>query len=643
MTFQERYQYNSQSDLLGKGGFARVYKAIDTLLDREVAIKIFNVNDQNHYTVVEEIKKVIKLEHPNLLRYYDVAILDSANALGEQESIQIGVMEYANGGDLKQFARKNPNSPLLFKLLQQVLNGLEYLHSNGIIHRDLKPQNILLVERNGELTAKISDFGISKNADSGTNSSSMAIGTIEYMAPEQFNPVRYGINGKIATNVDLWSFGIMVHELFSNETLFGQRNGNTTAEQIMSAILSNELPEGIDKLPEPYRYTVKKCLVKDAKERVQKAKELITMLEEKESFVRTDDLNLRETVVLPKQAQDDTKDTEELPVENKMKESVKKRRTVSESTDTNHEENPLKIKENIYSERELIIDKDKSLKDEEILDYKLENKRKYLFKRITLSIFLLIIGLFFSFLYLKNKNNLKPIENNTIPVKNDITKISSKIDTINSAEKKNNKVEDTIESYDFSFKKEINNSIEEWLTDNSSTDGEENNKRIRTKDGKLIVKLKSTTNYGRDEASESITLKVPNLNIGKDFVFSAKIRLNKISQNDPIYLKLSLFGAVDFEYDNNDHSFLFGGWNRKGLYHSTLHKKINIASQNKLCIKRRKNSVYYLLNDDILYKNNITNNDVIDFYTIDIGGISKNSAENGGYLEIDDIDIKGFK
>ncbi len=284
MNFKERYKYNPHTDLLGKGGFARVYKATDTLLDREVAVKIFNTSENGYYTVLEEIKKVIKLEHPNLLRYYDVAILENTNAFGEKETLQVGIMEFANAGDLKQFAHENPNSILLYHLLQQVLSGLGFLHSKGIIHRDLKPQNILLLKDNtGKLTAKISDFGISKNTDSNTNSASMTIGTIEYMAPEQFSPSKYGINGRIGTNLDLWSFGIMVHELITNKPPFGQRNGNTTAEQIMSSILSADLPQEIETLKDPYKTVIKKCLVSDAKLRIQHASELIKYFEENES------------------------------------------------------------------------------------------------------------------------------------------------------------------------------------------------------------------------------------------------------------------------------------------------------------------------------------------------------------------------
>ncbi|MFU1855780.1 serine/threonine-protein kinase [Sphingobacterium sp. NGMCC 1.201703] len=279
MQFQDRYKYNPQTDLLGKGGFARVYRATDTLLDRVVAVKVFNTADSGHYTVLEEIKKVIKYDHSNLLRYYDVAILENTNAFGEKEVLQVGIMEYANAGDLKTFAQKNPDSPILYQLLQQVLNGLYFLHNKGIIHRDLKPQNILLKEENGILTAKISDFGISRLIDSQTNSASLTIGTIEYMAPEQFSPNKYGIEGKISSNVDLWSFGIMVHELLTNKPPFGHRSGDTTAEQIMTSILSADLPKEVDDIPQPYQSVIKKCLVADARQRIKTANELIRYFE----------------------------------------------------------------------------------------------------------------------------------------------------------------------------------------------------------------------------------------------------------------------------------------------------------------------------------------------------------------------------
>lgn len=281
MRIKDRYEYDPAKDLVGKGGFARVFRAQDTLLNREVALKVFSHSDRDQYSVLQEIRKAIQLEHPNLLRYYDVVLLEQSNALGEKEELQIGVMEYANAGDLKIYSKANPGSPHLKRFLREVLLGLEYLHNHGIIHRDLKAQNILLLERNGHLTAKISDFGISKNMSSeDTRSSSMLVGTIEYMAPEQFNPRKFGIDGKIRPNVDLWGFGVMVHEMLTDQTPFGKRGGETTAEQIMASILSPELPKDIDKLAEPYRTIVKKCLVANAKDRVQNAADLLVYLDD---------------------------------------------------------------------------------------------------------------------------------------------------------------------------------------------------------------------------------------------------------------------------------------------------------------------------------------------------------------------------
>jgi hypothetical protein len=281
MRIKDRYEYDPVTDLIGKGGFARVFRAEDTLLNREVALKVFAPGERDQYSVLQEIRKAIQLEHPNLLRYYDVVLLEQSNALGEKEELQIGVMEYANAGDLKSYARTNPNSNQLKRFLRETLNGLHYLHDRKIIHRDLKAQNILLVERAGHLTAKISDFGISKTmSGEDTRSSSMLVGTIEYMAPEQFNPKKFGIDGKVHPNVDFWGFGVMVHELLTETTPFGKRSGDTSAEQIMASILSPDLPPGIDELPEPYRSVVKKCLVAHAKDRVQSASELLAMLED---------------------------------------------------------------------------------------------------------------------------------------------------------------------------------------------------------------------------------------------------------------------------------------------------------------------------------------------------------------------------
>lgn len=277
MDFKQRYQYNPSNDLLGRGGFARVYRATDTLLDRTVALKFFiNPQGDKQHTLIKEISKAIQLEHPNLCRYYDAALLESINFHGEKDVTEVGVIEYLDGGDLKTYLHRNP--AYLIPLLRDVLQGLSFLHKNNIVHRDLKTQNILIKNSAEGPVAKITDFGISKVLDASSTSSSVLIGTIEYMAPEQFNPEKYGINGKISTNVDLWSFGVMVYELVTGNSLFGQSGGQTSAEQIMSRILKDGHTEAINQLPDPYRQVVQQCLVTDASKRIQRAEQLIPFL-----------------------------------------------------------------------------------------------------------------------------------------------------------------------------------------------------------------------------------------------------------------------------------------------------------------------------------------------------------------------------
>ena len=99
-TINNRYEYDPGKDFLGKGGFARVYRARDTLLHRDVALKVFRDAGGQRGSVLDEIRKVIGLEHPNLLRYYDVVLREGTNDLGETEQTQIGIMELTNAVSL---------------------------------------------------------------------------------------------------------------------------------------------------------------------------------------------------------------------------------------------------------------------------------------------------------------------------------------------------------------------------------------------------------------------------------------------------------------------------------------------------------------------------------------------------------------
>lgn len=282
MEILNKYVYDPSTDLLGKGGFATVYKAFDKVLELPVALKFFHPQDQgNKYNIINEIRRAIILSHPNIVRYYGVETMVNKNIHGQDEELQIGVMEYVQEGQMKVYLSKNPVSlHELSKLFVDILEGLKYLHSQGIIHRDIKPQNILLGrDKQQNLIAKIADFGISKNADSNQASASILLGTIEYMAPEQFNPDRYGVNKKISYNVDIWAFGVTAYYLLKGKLLFGSREGDTSAAQLINKIVSLEgVEEHLKDLEEPYKTLLKKCIVPDAAKRTNNIDELIEII-----------------------------------------------------------------------------------------------------------------------------------------------------------------------------------------------------------------------------------------------------------------------------------------------------------------------------------------------------------------------------
>jgi|GEM_PF-1516799 len=279
-----RYEYNPRTGFIGKGGFSRVYKALDRKLDRWVALKLYKSGDAtDRYSPFAEIRRVINLDHPNICRYLDIEEMEKENAFGEKEVMQTCVMELLDGGNLHEYYAAHPTDEVLKKLLTDVLKGLEYLHKNGIIHRDIKPANILIKEAYDGPVAKITDFGISKLSDSiNHHSSSALVVSIPYMAPEQLNVKRYGIDEKIGYNLDLWSLGVTIYEIITGKVLF-KNSESETSEQIMTNIMAPELPEKINELPQPFLEIVRRCVVKDARERVQRAEELIELLHRPEA------------------------------------------------------------------------------------------------------------------------------------------------------------------------------------------------------------------------------------------------------------------------------------------------------------------------------------------------------------------------
>ena len=280
--------------LVGTGGFAKVYKAFDTKLNIHIALKRFAIDEVKakfagredyveKYSGLGEVRRAILLNHPNVLRYFDTFTYSEQGTFGE-EAYEVIVMEYLPDGDFEAFAKRYPvGTPEFERAVRGVLAGLGYLHDNQMIHRDLKAANVLF----SGTTPKITDFGISKSyAQEGSDVSSALIGTPETNAPERIAPEEFGINGKVGYNSDLWSFGVMLYRLCTGEYPFGSREaGNTDSGKIMNNIFREDyrIPK-MDQIPQPFRKLIEACLVRQADKRLPSAAEGLKLLSQKEDL-----------------------------------------------------------------------------------------------------------------------------------------------------------------------------------------------------------------------------------------------------------------------------------------------------------------------------------------------------------------------
>ncbi len=199
---------------LGKGGMGRVYRALDSSLNRMVAIKVLNEQVSGEETVVErfikEGKSLATIDHPNVLKIY-------ASSRDQASKAPFLVMEYIDGvllSALKPSLRKEKRK--IAPLMLQLLEGIKVCHEKGIIHRDLKPSN-LMVTRDGIL--KIFDFGIAKTAVQMTQAGK-TFGTPQYMSPEQCTG-----DPNLGPKSDTYSIGIIFWELIFGETPFQADDG----------------------------------------------------------------------------------------------------------------------------------------------------------------------------------------------------------------------------------------------------------------------------------------------------------------------------------------------------------------------------------------------------------------------------------
>nr|HEV7953893.1 protein kinase [Candidatus Acidoferrales bacterium] len=254
---------------LGAGGMGEVYRARDSKLGREVALKVISeqfANDAERMARFEREAKVLaSLNHPNIAHIYGLEDSGGVRAL---------VMELVEGQTLAERIARGP-IPLeeTLSTAKQIAEALEYAHERGIVHRDLKPANVKITP---DGAVKVLDFGLAKAieetsaAESISNSPTLSmgatragvvLGTAAYMSPEQ-------AKGKSADRrADIWSFGVVLYEMLSGKQMYG---GETAPETLAHVITKEPSWEGLPaSTPAAIRNLLERCLTKDPKARLQ--------------------------------------------------------------------------------------------------------------------------------------------------------------------------------------------------------------------------------------------------------------------------------------------------------------------------------------------------------------------------------------
>ena len=254
-------------ELIGVGGMANVYRCYDTIDAREVAIKIlkdeFLDNEDFIRRFKNESKAIAVLNHPNIVRVYDVSFGDM---------IQYIVMEYIDGITLKEYI--DMQGVLDWKetvhLTTQVLKALQHAHENGIVHRDIKPHNIMLLQ---DGSIKVTDFGIARFSSNATGTmTEQAIGSVHYIAPEQAR------GDKTDGKTDIYSVGVMMYEMLTGRVPFDADSAVSVA--LMQLQTTPKRPREINpSIPEGLEEITIKAMQKNPEARYHSAVEMLSDIE----------------------------------------------------------------------------------------------------------------------------------------------------------------------------------------------------------------------------------------------------------------------------------------------------------------------------------------------------------------------------
>ena len=314
---------------IGEGGMANVYLAYDTILDREVAVKVLRGDLANDEKFVKrfqrEAKAASSLNHPNIVEMYDV---------GEDDGNYFIVMEFVDGKTLKSLIKKRGALSLseVVDIMLQLTSGIACAHDSYIIHRDIKPQNVLILE---DGRVKITDFGIAiaLNSTELTQTNSV-MGSVHYLPPEQ-------ANGSGATiKSDIYSLGILMYELLIGKLPFKGEN----AVEIAIKHMKDQIPSVSEQnaiIPQSIENVIIRACAKNPKNRYDSVAEMHDDLKTVLSPERSN-----EERYVYRYAEHELEDTKTLPNLSKInetKEEVKEEAPVMATKNEKKKNKKLKI------------------------------------------------------------------------------------------------------------------------------------------------------------------------------------------------------------------------------------------------------------------------------------------------------------
>lgn len=262
--FAERYELK---DPVGSGGMSTVYCAFDTLLERNVALKILHEQYSSDEEYVDrfrrEARAVAQLSHPNI-----VTVIDR----GEEDGKQFIVFELVDGENVKELVQRGGPLPVrrAIELGIETARAIAFAHGQGLIHRDVKPQNVLL-DVDGR--AKVTDFGIARTLDAvGHTETGTVLGTSHYIAPEQARGER------VDAQTDVYSFGVVLYELLAGEVPYAGDNFLAVAMKHVN----DDVPSVLARRPDtPLRLAslIESCMAKLSADRPESMDAVVAELE----------------------------------------------------------------------------------------------------------------------------------------------------------------------------------------------------------------------------------------------------------------------------------------------------------------------------------------------------------------------------